>query len=162
MPTTTWHHVTPALLEVIRAQYRLSWHGIHGIDHWERVRDNGFRLATVTGADVVVVEFFAALHDSRRWDNGRDPEHGARAAEFIRTLDRSLVPVTEEQLDLLIEACRLHTWGTETEDATLGTCWDADRLDLMRVGRRPDPAQLVTEAARDPAVIAWAVARSLG
>jgi uncharacterized protein len=158
---TDWHHVSPDLLAAIRAQYRLDWQGVHGIRHWERVRENGRRLVEVTGADPVVVEFFAALHDSRRFNDYRDPQHGARAAELIRELDPSLIPLTAAQLDVLAEACRTHTSGTKTDDPTIGTCWDADRLDLLRVGTRPDPRYLVTEAARDPEVIAWAMEASL-
>lgn len=157
---TDWHHVTADLLAAIRAQYRLHWDGIHGIHHWERVRDNGLRLAASTGADAVVVEYFAALHDACRHNDARDPEHGPRAAELVRRLDPSLLPLTPDQLDALAEACRTHTFGTETEDPTLGTCWDADRLDLLRVGTRPDPQYLVTDAARDPEVIEWAMERS--
>lgn len=159
-----WNHVTPDLLAAVRAQYRLEWDGIHGLSHWERVRDNGLRLAGTTGADPVVVEFFAALHDSCRHNNARDPEHGPRAAAFVRTLDPLLLPLDAHQLDTLAEACRTHTFGTLDDDPTptIATCWDADRLDLMRVGRRPDPKYLVTEAARDPEIIAWAVERSGG
>ena len=157
---TTWRHVTPDLLAAIRDRYALDWHGIHGIRHWERVRDNGRRLAASTGADLVVVEYFAALHDSRRLNDGLDPDHGPRAAELVRTLDPSLLPLDAGQLDALAEACRTHTSGTTTADPTIATCWDADRLDLLRVGIRPDPARLVTEAARDPEVLEWAMARS--
>lgn len=155
-----WRHVTPDLLALIRSQYRLDWHGFHGIGHWERVLVNGRLLAERTGADVVVVEFFAALHDSRRLNDDHDPEHGARAAALVRTVDRALVPLTAAQLDVLAEACRTHTDGTTTADPTIGTCWDADRLDLLRVGIRPDPRYLATEAARDPAVIRGAMART--
>jgi hypothetical protein len=112
-PRPDWTHVTPDLLAAIRAQYRLDWHGVHGIRHWERVRENGRRLAETTGADVVVVEFFAALHDSRRFNDYRDPQHGARAAELVRELDPSLVPLSSAQLDVLAEACRTHTSGTD-------------------------------------------------
>jgi uncharacterized protein len=47
-------------------------------------------------------------------------------------------------------------------DVTVQTCWDADRLDLGRVGIRPVASRLCTPAARAPDVIAWAYARSLG
>ena len=40
-----------------------------------------------------------------------------------------------------------HTDGTISDDPTIGCCWDADRLDLPRVGMQPDPALLSTEAA---------------
>jgi hypothetical protein len=33
-------------------------------------------------------------------------------------------------------------------DVTIQTCWDADRLDLGRVGIRPDPARMGTEAGK--------------
>ncbi len=162
MAATGWTWVTSALLEAVRAQYALDWYGIHGLHHWERVRDNGARLAPCTGADPVVVEFFAALHDSRRLNDARDLHHGPRAAAWIRTLDPSLLPLTPGQIELLAEACRTHTRGVATDDATLGTCWDADRLDLFRVGRRPDPRQLVTDAARDLNILEWAISRSVG
>lgn len=159
---TPWTHVTPTLLARIRDQYRLDWHGIHGLPHWERVLANGRRLAEATGADPLVVEFFAALHDSRRLNDGHDPEHGPRAAALARELasEPGLVPLSSSQLELLMDACRTHTSGTTTDDPTVGTCWDADRLDLLRVGIRPDPRYLATEAARDPAVIEWAMGRS--
>jgi uncharacterized protein len=155
-----WRHVTPALLDAIRAGYQLSWHGFHGIGHWERVLENGRRLAPTTGADLVVVEFFAALHDSRRLNDDHDPDHGARATALIRELDPSLIPLTAGQREQLEVACRDHTHGTATPDPTIGTCWDADRLDLLRVWIRPDPRYLVTAAARDPAVIQAAMART--
>lgn len=134
--------------------------GIHGLPHWERVRDNGRRLAASTGADPVVVEYFAALHDACRHNDNHDLRHGPRAAELVRRLDPSLLPLDADRLDTLAEACRTHTSGTTTDDPTIATCWDADRLDLLRVGTRPDPKYLVTEAARDPAVIEWAMERS--
>jgi len=76
--------------------------------------------------------------------------------------------VDELTLQSVIEAVRsqhlLHwggTHGTSAADATIATCWDADRLDLGRVGTMPRPERLCTEAARDPWVIAWAWGRSL-
>ena len=56
------------------------------------------------------------------------------------------------QVALLAEACRCHTEGKCSADPTIGTCWDADRLDLGRVGKRPDPKFLTTRSARDRAL----------
>lgn len=50
---STWKHVTRELLDVLREQYRLARHAVHGIGHWNRVRENGLRLAKSTGADVM-------------------------------------------------------------------------------------------------------------
>jgi len=41
------------------------------------------------------------------------------------------------------------------------TCWDADRLDLGRVGKMPRRDLLCTEAAKDRRVIAWANRRAV-
>ena len=40
-------------------------------------------------------------------------------------------------------------------------CWDADRLDLGRVGYMPHPSRLCTPAARDAELIRWAYERSV-
>jgi uncharacterized protein len=150
------------LLEAIREQYVLDFDsGIHGVSHWWRVRENGLRLASATGADTRVVELFAFLHDSRRFNDGRDPAHGMRAAVYARSLRGSLVHLDDDAFELLAHACRHHTDGLREGHPTVLTCWDADRLDLGRVGIYPDPRYLCTDAARDLAVIRWAYQRSV-
>ena len=148
------------LLEAIRAEYALSWDGLHGISHWTRVRENGLRLAERTGAQIAVVECFAYLHDSKRINDGHDPGHGRRGAALARSFQGTLLDLTDEQIELLAYACSYHTDGLIEADVTVQTCWDADRLDLGRVGKRPLAAKLCTPAARDPAVIEWAWERS--
>jgi len=149
------------VIEVVRAQYSLSWDGTHGCPHWERVRENGLRLAGGTGARVDVVELFAYFHDACRSNEGRDPRHGSRGAELARRLAGTVFAIDAAGLELLAAACCDHTAGRVTSDLTIGTCWDADRLDLGRVGITPLPERLCTDAARDPEVIAWAWGRSL-
>jgi uncharacterized protein len=153
--------MTSELLTAIRAQFALDWYGIHGIQHWERVRDNGLRLARVTGANPTVVELFAYLHDSRRLDDWEDFGHGARAAVYLQTLRGRFFDVSDEELELLIYACRHHSDGLSDGDVTVLACWDADRLDLGRVGIRPDPRYLCTAAARKPGMLAWSYHRSI-
>lgn len=152
--------ISSALLALLRAEFALDLNGVHGEAHWKRVRDTGLRLAERTGADTRVVELFAYLHDVKRESDGFDREHGARAAAFVETLDASwlLVPTLARQQ--LIYACRLHTAGLIEADVTVQTCWDADRLDLGRVGIRPNPRLLCTAAARDPETIEWAYRHS--
>lgn len=149
------------LIATIRAQFALDWYGIHGIQHWERVRDNGLRLALTTGANPTVVELFAFLHDSRRLDDWEDQGHGARAAAYLQTLRRRYFDISDEELELLVYACQHHSDGLMEGDVTVLTCWDADRLDLGRVGIRPNPRYLCTPAAREPEMLAWAYRRSL-
>jgi uncharacterized protein len=145
-----------AVIAAVRAQYRLDWDGIHGLSHWERVRENGLRLAGLTGARTDVVELFAYFHDACRHNDNRDPGHGARGAGLARDLAGSVLDLDSEGLDLLVEACTGHTSGETVAEITVATCWDADRLDLARVGTTPRPDRLCTDAARDPAIIAWA------
>lgn len=154
------HATQTALIAAIRSQYRLRWDGIHGLAHWERVRENGLRLAGHTGARADVVEFFAYFHDACRNNDSHDPDHGARGAVLARALAGSVFDLDVEGLGLLVEACTGHTRGETSAGITVATCWDADRLDLARVGKRPRPERLCTAAARDPAIIAWACDRS--
>ncbi len=144
----------------LRSVYLLDWHGIHGLAHWQRVRDNGLRLAAITGANPEVIKLFAFIHDIRRENDDRDPQHGARAAEWARLAVRHLIDLNDEDFEVLAYACAHHTDGTCHPDVTVCTCWDADRLDLDRVGIQPDPSRLCTTAAGDPEILAWAIRRS--
>ena len=152
------HHY-PALLVAILDGYALRPTGPHGVVHWARVATNGQRLAESTGADVEVVTLFALFHDARRVNDHIDHGHGLRGAELARTLRGTLVHLDDARFELLYEACRLHTDGHTDGDATLRTCWDADRLDLGRVGITPEPRYLATEAG--VALIPWADARAV-
>lgn len=154
--------ITPELLQTLRREYRLDWHGVHGYAHWLRVRQNGLRLAEMTGANPRVVELFAFLHDICRQNDIVDHGHGQRAADFAAGLPYVRDLLTPQELDLLQQACAGHTRGGTEAELTVQVCWDADRLDLGRIGIYPDPRLLCTEAARQPEIIAWAYRRSLG
>jgi hypothetical protein len=52
----------------------------------------------------------------------------------------------------LRDALARHSDGAVTGDPAAGCCWDADRLDLCRLGIRPDPRLLSTAAAREIAL----------
>jgi len=151
--------IDPEVWEEIQRGFALPLDGIHGQAHWLRVRENGLRLAEQTGADPRLVELFAYLHDSKRLNEGRDPDHGWRAAEFVRFLQGALL-LSNPEVELLSYACAYHSAGLIEAAVTVQTCWDADRLDLGRVGIRPKACYLCTTAAQDPGLIAWAYRRS--
>ena len=153
--------VSSALIAHIKEQFLLDWHGVHGISHWARVQVIGRRLAKHSGANLNVVELFSFLHDSQRQSEGTDPEHGLRAAQWIASLNGRFFTLEDEELQLLQTACEDHSKGYTDADITVCTCWDADRLDLGRVGIKPDPAHLCTDIARDKSTIEWAFGRSI-
>jgi uncharacterized protein len=140
------------LWQLVTGQCRLSAHSFHVPAHWRRVEDNGLFLATRTGADVTIVRLFSLFHDSRRVNEDWDDGHGARGAEYARSLRGIAFDLPDEQCDLLHYACVWHTDGEHHPDPTIGTCWDADRLDLGRVGVIPDPGRLSTDFGREIAV----------
>lgn len=150
----------PLVLGAALEDYALPWDGTHGVAHWARVLENGRRLAGETGARIEVVQLFAVLHDCRRISEGEDPDHGPRAAEFARTLLGQVFALGVDDFAILHRACAGHTHERTHPDVTIQTCWDADRLDLGRVGILPEPDYLGTAAARRPEIIAWADGRA--
>jgi uncharacterized protein len=116
----------------------------HGSDHWRRVERNGLILSTRTGAIVEIVRLFAIFHDIRRVNDDFDPEHGLRGAEFAAAKRGEWFELPDDHFELLYEACVGHTDNRHHEDPTIGTCWDADRLDLGRVGIIPSPDYMST------------------
>jgi uncharacterized protein len=153
--------ITQALIQKLRAQFILDWEGIHGSPHWARVRANGLKLAEDHQVNTAIIELFAFLHDSRRIDDNTDPFHGTRAVQFIEELRDDFIDLNDNDYAHLIYACEHHSDGLMKADAVVKICWDADRLDLGRVGIKPDPLRLCTKAARQDSVINWAYARSI-
>jgi uncharacterized protein len=126
-----------AVWAFVRGQFALGPYSLHGPDHWRRVEANGLAVAAESGADVRVVCLFAVLHDARRLDEGTDDGHGLRGAELAVALRGDRFTLDDEAFQKLYYACAWHEKGKVTAEPTIGTCWDADRLDLPRVGARP-------------------------
>jgi uncharacterized protein len=133
----------------VLAQFSADAHSIHGPEHWRRVERNGLLLASRTGADAEVVRLFALFHDCQRINDGHDPDHGARGAVFAASLRGTAFELADARFELLRYACVWHTDGKHHSDPTIGACWDADRLDLGRVGLVPDPKFMSTAFARE-------------
>ena len=152
----------PDLLKIVTKQFRLDTSSPHGPNHWMRVKRNGFELSEKTGANKLVVELFSIFHDSCRVNDNHDKGHGKRGAKLAKKLHKmGYVPCSKDELDLLIRACEGHTGGENPDDITIATCWDADRLDLPRVGIDVNPDLLCTDDAKDPDFIELCRQRAL-
>ena len=153
------------LFDYIRHQFRLDLYGVHGIPHWSRVQYFGLKIGKKEKARLDVVKLFSILHDSQRaplhhplrGSDKNDSAHGERAVAFARDLRGEFFDLDDDGFELLCEALALHSNGLTAANVTVQTCWDADRLDLGRIGIYPDARFLCTQTAKDPAFIhrAW-------
>lgn len=139
-----------AVLEAVRILSPSSSSPVHGEEHWRRVATNGLDLAAEVGADPLLVVLFGIFHDSMRFSELRDDGHGRRGGFLARCLNADLMGLSDQRLDLLDLACRGHTDGGTNDEPTIGACWDADRLDLCRLGRAIDPGSMSTAPGRTP------------
>jgi len=139
--------INPRLLALLKQDALLFNSPVHGISHWETVQRNGLYLAQFTGADVQVVSYFAYFHDCMRENEHDDPEHGARGSLYAKKY-KHLLDLNDEQLAMLCRACSGHTYGRKSACATVATCWDADRLDIGRVGIVPNSKYLFSDEAK--------------
>ncbi len=140
----------PSLWTRVERAFKLKG-SMHGPPHWRRVEANGVLLAPQCGADVLVVRLFALFHDCKRQTDDNDPHHGRRAATFLTEHQGEWFELDDERFALLREAIGYHADGTTHSNATIGCCWDADRLDLTRCGLTPAPQFFSTPAGRTEA-----------
>ena len=148
------HFDKSRLLVTVLEKFVLDPTGIHGLAHWSRVRYHGIKIGKERNADLLVVELFAFLHDACREDDHGDPGHGQRAAEYAAQLHGDHFSISDRQMDQLIFALEGHSGGTVNEDATIQTCWDADRLDLVRLDITPR-SRFLSAAALNHVDRAW-------
>lgn len=142
-------------LNLIVSQFRLDINSEHGLSHWQRVERIGNYLSKHTKADPKIINIFAYFHDSKRENEGYDPKHGLRASAFIKELySKNILNISQNQLGQLVFACEHHNNpNIKSDNIVIQTCWDADRLDLWRVGTIPSPSFLNTDIAKQEKTI---------
>jgi uncharacterized protein len=125
---------------------------VHGIAHETRVLIWTQVLAAMAAdeglnVDARVLGWAAAVHDTQRWDDGVDPEHGRRAADWIEK-HPDVIPASVP-LGRVAHLCRWHAAPDgvipEMTDE-LRVFKDADALDRWRIGDL-DPSFLRTRSA---------------
>jgi uncharacterized protein len=142
-----YHSMNQEILNLLKAESPFFNSDMHGLQHWQTVERNGHYLAQFTGADIKVISYFAHFHDCMRENEYDDPKHGLRGAIFAEK-HRSLVDLTDAQFKQMTDACKAHTGGRKMSCVTVATCWDADRLDLGRVGIAPVSEFLFSKEAK--------------
>lgn len=137
----------------------------HGLPHCQKVERNGIilglgiregNLCFREDVNMRVVRAFAYIHDKYRVNDGPDDEHGSRAAEVIPAIRNTVLKdLTDDEIILLEKACRYHTTEQRTGIPTVDVCFDADRLDLGRVGIEPDPKKMATHQGAYYSTCLW-------
>lgn len=139
------------MIEFVKSEALLFDSSLHGLKHWRNVEKIGMFLCQRSGADVEVVRTFAYVHDVGRRHDGGDYAHGKRSARIVRQMAENgiLSYLDEDRLQQLYYACEHHSERyAESDDVTVRTCWDSDRLDLWRLGVAPDKELLFTDAGK--------------
>jgi uncharacterized protein len=124
----------------------------HGFGHWTRVLENGLIIADMNNANKKVIIVFSFFHDLARISEEKDSEHGLYGAELLIKYKKELNLNKEEFLECY-EACKYHSSIFHHDNKNIATCWDADRLDLMRNGIYPLPEKLNTYVAKQSGII---------
>jgi uncharacterized protein len=144
------------LVEAVHQRAPLHQSYIHGDQHWRAVAAVGLRLLPENRrADPMVVFLFSLFHDAMRINEAEDPGHGQRSAELAEELHGRYFQLPPDRFGLLVEACAGHTDVRFSDDATIGVCFDADRLNLWRVGTTPEAKYLSTDFALDDDLQHW-------
>ena len=144
-------HVQQAMKAGINAAQLPLVGSDHGVQHWCRVYANARIMAAAmpSGANLRVAAWFAFLHDCQRVNEGHDPEHGPRGARHAASIiPAEGIPLERRELEFLVLAIELHSTGVMEGPLECRVCWDADRLDLWRVGVKPDPRRMTTTVGR--------------
>lgn len=146
--------------------YRRYESYLHGPAHWVRVHRFGSLLSGYCGLPETerhCVEIFALTHDLGRVDDNGGNQHALDGADYFREYATAVFPDMEDRaLDWVETAIRHHSDGLTADVADrqglfahlageresvrlmIGCCWDADRLDLLRLGMSPRAEKMST------------------
>lgn len=113
----------------------------HSVDHPARVliwQDYITRYYICHGYEIspdsqVALKWFAALHDSQRFDDDFDIDHGERAAQFA--IDNLSDYMTPEVLEEVVYLCRAHVPHDDEQPPLTLTAMIAKDADMLDRGR---------------------------
>jgi uncharacterized protein len=124
-----------ALLDAARARFNLPPSSPHGAGHWMRVLKYGRVFARELQADEALVIVAALSHDCCRSDDGFDPLHGHRAADWVAQHNGKLFSFDRQRMKSLQEMLRQHNdGGYIPTDPTAAAFVSGDRSDIDRDG----------------------------
>ncbi|MHB9031383.1 MAG: HD domain-containing protein [Candidatus Latescibacterota bacterium] len=119
---------------------------IHGLEHLRRVACTAGRIALWENEDMKAAVVGGFLHDCARVNDGGGQEHAYDSAIIAEEVLRRHFP--ELDADRVVFAIHHHAAGLIAEDLLVGAIWDADRLDLVRLGVRVRTELLSTRIAK--------------
>lgn len=142
-------------IQIIVNDFELDlYDGYHSIYHWLRVMENGLTIASMNGANKKIIIAFSLFHDSKRVNDDVDLDHGYKGAKYLELL-KDKVNLSKDELTIAIEACKHHNDRKNHNNIDIATCWDGDRLDLMRVGIYPDKDFMSTSQGKEAGLIVF-------
>lgn len=144
-----------SLVNKIANDFKLNlYESDHGINHWHRVYLNALEIAQYYEIQSPIFELFAIFHDSQRENEYIDSEHGKRGSQLANKYYSDFASYCSKiEFTKLQFACQYHTAldieHHYSDDILVNICWDADRLDIGRVGIKPDKEYLFTDYAKE-------------
>jgi uncharacterized protein len=124
-----------ALLDAARARFSLPPDSPHSTGHWLRVLKYGRVFARDLQGDEALVIVAALSHDCCRSDDGFDPLHGHRAADWAAQHNGKLFAFDRQRMSTLRDMLRRHNdGGYVPTDPTAAAFTAADRADIDRDG----------------------------
>jgi hypothetical protein len=149
-------------------QEQHAFAGTHGIGHITRVLVWTARIAESVADPLRLDELLwaAGLHDIKRWDDGRDREHGQRAAEWVLREFPAAQPddAGRLDLDLIASLCRYHVVNDELIPSDqwsieLKILKDADGLERVRIWDLDANRLRLRDISPSLEPLAWALMR---
>lgn len=120
---------------------------IHGIKHLRKVAYLAGRFATCLNTNIEAAVIGGYLHDCARIDDGVGNHHAHKSAVLAEKILNEIYPNYVES-KTIYNAIYSHADGLISDDKIIGCVWDADRLNLIRLGIIPQLDLLSTPVAR--------------
>lgn len=126
-----------SLLERLDNAFRLKNSDYHNKKHWNRVFKISKYIAELNNIQSDIFKYFALFHDVGRTDDEYNLNHGEKGANLAIKY-RKYIDLNDEEFEKLIFACKWHTKPLDInnkfyKDNIINICWDADKLDLVRL-----------------------------
>lgn len=148
------------LLERLDDNFCLKDSDYHNKKHWNRVFKLSKYIRELNGIESNIFKYFAMFHDVGRTDEDYNQNHGENGSKLAIKY-RKYINLTDEEFEKLIFACKWHTKPLDTtnkffKDKIINICWDADKLDLVRLNIKINKEKLLNNYSKLDSTIDFA------
>lgn len=140
------------IMEIFKDYNIKTRDSLHDLYHALRVIENGFIISDFNKSNRTIIVIYSIFHDIYSWKCSDRIKASEESANLIIKY-RDHINATDEEINKAFTACLNVYKSKKSDDLDIGSCYDADMLDLIRKNIYPEQKEMNTKIGKNSSII---------